>query len=352
LTVGLGNPSSPHQKGRAARAALDDARRRVARALGCEPGEVVFTASGSEAGALGLWGTFAARRSVSPRVLVSAVEHPCLREAAALRALGAEVVTLPVDARGVLKRDVLEAELARGAAVMACMWANNETGAVQPIAEVAALARAAGVPLLSDAVQAAGRLDLGKPLALADLVSISAHKFHGPHGAGALLVRRGHALVPLTPGHQERGRRGGTEDVAAACGLALALELALEARAVDSERICALRDRFEAGVQARFPSARIHAAAAPRLPNTSSLCFPGADGEGLLMALDLEGVCVSLGAACASGALSPSHVLLAMGVGAKDARSSLRFSFGRGNTDAEVDVVLDLLAKLVPRCGG
>jgi len=340
-----GNPSSTHSRGRAARELLDGARREAARALGCEPAEVVFTASGSEANALALAGIFAARHGVSPRVLLSAVEHPSVRETAK-KLRGAELVELPVDASGRMRLEDLERELAKGAAVCAAMWANNETGAVQPVDEIARLTRAAGVPFLCDAVQAAGKLPLGKVLERAEMVTLAAHKFHGPQGAGLLAVQRGLSLAPLVGGHQERGRRGGTENVAAAVGLARALTLAT---LDESPRIAALRDQFEHGVQRAFSDVRIHACDAPRIGNTSSVLFPGVDGEALLIALDLHGVCASLGAACASGALSPSHVLLAMGLSPEHARSSLRFSFGRENTDDEVDRVLALLTELVSR---
>ncbi|MBS2033209.1 MAG: cysteine desulfurase [Deltaproteobacteria bacterium] len=345
----LGNPSSTHARGRKAREALDAARREAAAALGCEPGEVVFTASGSEANALALKGAFLARRSVSARVLISAVEHPSIRESAAqLRPLGAQVVELPVDAQGRVRLEVLERELSQGASVVAVMAANNETGTIQPALEAAQLATKVQVPLLVDAVQAAGKLPMPKLVDAASLLSVSGHKLHGPAGAGLLVVKRGLQLQPLVGGHQERGRRGGTEWVAGAVGLARALTLAKELLEKARE-IEAVRDAFERQVQHALPDARVHAKDAPRLGNTSSVLFPGVDGEALLIALDLAGVCASLGAACASGALSPSHVLLAMGVAAGDARSSLRFSFGRDHTLGDVEQVVRLLAEQVPR---
>lgn len=346
----VGNPSSTHTRGRQARELLDGARRKVAELLGCEPGNVVFTASGSEADALGLAGAFHARRQVSARVLLSAVEHPAIRETAKqLAKEGAEVVELPVDAQGVLRLEVLEAELARGAAVVAVMRANNETGVVQPAAEVERRADALGVPYLCDAVQAVGKLRITRSTDMAHLLALSAHKFGGPQGAAALIVRRGVQLAPLVGGHQERGRRGGTENVAAAVGLAKALELALADAPQESSRLCVLRDRFERALLAALPGARVNGAGAERLPNTSSICFPDVDGEALLIGLDLAGVNASLGAACASGALSPSHVLLAMGLSPREARGALRFSFGPGNTEAEVDRLVSLLVELVPR---
>jgi cysteine desulfurase len=346
----LGNASSTHARGRQARAMLDDARRRVAAQLGCEPGEVVFTASGSEANALALRGTYLLERRRSPRLVHSAIEHPSVREAAAgLRELDATVVEAPVDAQGVVQLEALEEILATGAALVAVMAANHETGALQPVAAVGALARARQTRLLVDAVQVAGKRPLGGILEVAPLVSLSAHKFAGPQGAGALLVRRGVPLWPLVAGHQERGRRGGTEWVAGAVGLATALELAAQGAAERERDTRAVRDAFEAGLAQRFPTARVHARAAERLPGTSSVCFPGRDGEALLMGLDLAGICASLGAACASGSIAPSPVLLAMGCTPAEARASVRFSWGPENTRAEVETTLDALATLLAR---
>ena len=345
----LGNPSSTHARGRQAREALDAARREAANALGCEPGEVVFCGSGSEANALALKGAFLARRTTSVRVLISAIEHPSIRESAAqLKPLGAEVIELPVDAQGCVRLDVLERELARGAAIAAVMAANNETGVIQPALEATQLAKAVGVPLLVDAVQAAGKLALTKLVEHASLLSISGHKLHGPSGSALLVVKRGLTIAPLVGGHQERGRRGGTEWVAGAVGLARALTLSSELLA-KAQAIENLRDAFERQLIEALPDVRFHASDAKRLGNTSSVRFPGVDGEALLIALDLAGVCASLGAACASGALSPSHVLLAMGVAASDARSSLRFSFGRDHTLDDVREVVRVLAEHAPR---
>jgi cysteine desulfurase len=341
----LGNPSSSHARGRAARSRLDQARRQVAACLGCEPGEIVFTSSGSEGNALGLKGSYFARRKLSTRVLLSAVEHPSMRESVSqLQAIGAEPVELPVDSKGVVKLEAVERELAGGAAVIAVMAVNNETGVIQPFGQVHALAVKAQVPLLVDAVQLPGKRALALP---GELLTLSGHKFHGPQGSGVLVVRRGVTLSPLLGGHQERGRRGGTENVAGAAGLATALTLCPDDG--EQRRIETLRDRFERELCAALPGCEVHGAGALRVGNTSAVHFPGVDGEALLIALDLAGVCVSLGAACSSGALSPSHVLLAMGCSERQARSSLRFSFGRENTNAEVTRVVALLLELVPR---
>jgi cysteine desulfurase len=352
LAAGGGNASSVHRAGREARRRLEEARARVAAVLGCEPREVVFTASGSEAGALALKGAFLARADAAHRrVVLSAVEHPALLAAAAqLEAAGAEVVRVPVGPGGRVDAAAFLAAAGPGTAVASLMWANNETGVVQPVAEVARALRRAGVPFHTDAVQAAGRVAAPLREVDADLLSLSAHKLGGPAGVGALVVRRGVRLEPLTPGHQEGGARGGTQSVAFAEALAAALARSTEAAAGGgAARLASLRDRFEREVCARLPDVHVNGGGAPRTPNTSNLLFRGADGEALLIALDLEGICVSAGAACASGSLRPSHVLSAMGLSPADARASLRFSLGPLATGAEVERVVDALVTHVPR---
>jgi cysteine desulfurase len=348
---GFGNASSIHQGGRDARARLDAARARVARVLGCEPKEVTFTGSGSEADALALVGAWHARPvRERRRVVTSAVEHPALLGAAAqLEREGAEVVRVAPGADGrVRAEDVLRA-LTPDTALCSLMWANNETGVVQPAAEVARACRQRGVLFHTDAVQAAGKVPLSLREVDADLLSLSAHKFGGPPGAGVLVVRKGVDVRALTPGHQEGGRRGGTQNVPYAEALALALERASEEQPEVAARVGALRDAFEREVRAALPGVEVNGAGAPRVPNTSNLRFDGVEGEALLMALDLDGICVSSGAACASGTLTPSHVLRAMRLTAPQARGSLRFSLGPGTTEAEVERVLHALRRHVPR---
>ncbi|NMO17939.1 cysteine desulfurase [Pyxidicoccus fallax] len=348
---GFGNASSIHQSGRDARARLDAARAKVARVLGCEPKEVTFTASGSESDALALVGAWHARPVLERRrVVTSAVEHPALLGALAqLEREGAEVVRVAPGADGrVRAEDVLHA-LTPETALCSLMWANNETGVVQPAAEVARACRQRGVLFHTDAVQAAGKVPLSLREVDADLLSLSAHKFGGPQGAGVLVVRKGVDVRALTPGHQEGGRRGGTQNVPYAEALALALELAAAEQPGVSARVGALRDAFEREVRASLPGVEVNGAGAPRVPNTSNLRFDGVEGEALLIALDLEGICVSSGAACASGTLSPSHVLRAMGLTVPQARGSLRFSLGPGTPEAEVEQVLQALRRHVPR---
>ncbi len=346
------NPSSVHATGRAARARLDTARARVARLLGCEPREVVFTASGTEADALAIKGSWLARPEPHrTRVVTSSVEHPAVLFAAQqLKALGATVTEVPPAPDGQVPAEALVAQLGPDVALCSLMWANNETGVLQPVAEVARAARAAGILFHTDAVQAVGKVDVSLRHVDADLLSLSAHKFGGPAGVGVLVVRRGVKLEALSAGHQEGGRRGGTPSVALAEALALALELAHQGLAETAGRMAALRNRLEHAVLERTHGARVNGTA-PRVPNTTNLRFEGIDAETLLIALDLDGICVSTGAACASGTLQASHVLTAMGLPPKAARSSLRVSLGPRTTADEVDTAVDALVRHVTRLG-
>ena len=335
----------------ARRGAVWTRRARVARVLGCEPKEVCFTGSGSEADALALKGLWLGREeSRRRRVVSSRIEHPAVLGALAqLEALGAEVVRVPPGGDGQVSLEAMLEALTPETGLCSLMWANNETGVVQPVAELARACRQRGIPFHTDAVQVAGKLPCHLREVNADLLSLSAHKFGGPAGAGVLVVRRGVDLQALTPGHQEAGLRGGTQNVPYAEAFALALELAHEEQPATAARLQALRDGFEREVCARLPDVTVNGAGAPRVPNTSNLTFHGADGEALLIALDLEGICVSSGAACASGTLSPSHVLLAMGLTPAQAHGSLRFSLGPPTTDEDVARVVEALVRHVPR---
>jgi cysteine desulfurase len=346
-----GNASSVHRSGRYWRDRLEKARLKVARLLRCEPREVCFTSSGSEADALALKGAFLGRRDKArTRIVASQIEHPAaLGALKQLEALGAKVTRVAPGPDGRVAPERMIAELTEEVALCSLMWANNETGVLQPIAQVGRACRERGIVFHTDAVQAAGKVPTHLREIEAELVSISAHKFYGPSGIGALFIRRGVNVEALTPGHQELGRRGGTPSVPFAEALANALELACVDLSEEGARLSALRDRFERELQSRIAGVRLHGALSPRVPNTSSVEFIGADGEALLIALDLQGICVSSGAACASGSLSPSHVLRAMGLSAAEAHSSLRFSLGAGSSSAEVDRVLDALAEHVPR---
>jgi len=346
-----GNASSVHRSGRYWRDRLEKARLKLAKLLGCEPREICFTSSGSEADALALKGAFLGRRDKArTRIVASQIEHPAaLGALKQLEVLGAKVTRVAPGPDGRVAPERLIAELTEEVTLCSLMWANNETGVLQPISQVGRACRERGIVFHTDAVQAAGKVPIHLREIEAELVSISAHKFYGPSGIGALFIRRGVNVEALTPGHQELGRRGGTPSVPYAEALANALELACADLSEEGARLSALRDRFERELQSRIAGVRLHGALAPRVPNTSSVEFIGADGEALLIALDLQGICVSSGAACASGSLSPSHVLRAMGLSAAEAHSSLRFSLGAGSSSAEVDRVLDALVEHVPR---
>jgi cysteine desulfurase len=324
----------------------------VARVLGCEPREVVFTASGTESDALAIKGSWLARPEPRrTRVVTSAVEHPAVLFAARqLTALGARVTEVVPGTDGQVSAETVIEALGPDVALCSLMWANNETGVLQPVAEVARACRAAGILFHTDAVQAAGKVEVSLRHVDADLLSLSGHKFGGPPGVGVLVVRRGVKLEALSAGHQEAGRRGGTPSVAFAEALALALELAQQGLTETAPRTAALRNRLEHAVLERTSGARVNGTG-PRVPNTTNLRFDGVDAETLLIALDLDGICVSTGAACASGTLQASHVLTAMGLSAKQARSSLRVSLGPGSTAEEVDQAVNALVRHVTRLG-
>jgi cysteine desulfurase len=348
------NPSSTHAPGRAAREALEAARADVARALGAEPPEIVFTSGGTEADNLAVRGGALAARSDDPsrtRVVFTGAEHAAVREAAlSLGADGFEPVELPVNARGVPVPDASRAFDERTALASAIL-ANNETGAVfDSFAEFAAQARSAGAVVHTDAVQAIGKIPVDVRALGVDLLSLTAHKFGGPVGAGALFVRKGVRVQPLAAGGgQERGRRGGTENVAAIVGLGAAIRLASAHLSSEAARLTALRDRLEAGLLARVPDVRINAARGPRLPTATSALFPGTEAETLVAALDLDGIAVSAGSACHAGTTAPSRVLLALGLSPAEARATLRFSFGRTSCEEDVDRLLEAVPHAVER---
>ena len=348
------NPSSTHGPGRAAREAVEAARAEVARVLGAEPSEIVFTSGGTEADTLAVRGGARAAREADPsrtRVAFTAAEHAAVREAAvALEADGFEPVEVPVNAHGVPAASAFAAADERTALVSAIL-ANNETGAVfDSLPELATRARAAGAVVQTDAVQAIGKIRVDVRALGVDLLALTAHKFGGPMGAGALFVRKGVRVQPLAAGGgQERGRRGGTENVAAIVGLGAAIRLASERLSTEARRLGGLRDRFEAGLLARVPDVKINAAAGSRLPTASSAMFPGTEAETLAAALDLEGIAVSAGAACHAGTTAPSRVLLALGLSPAEARATVRFSFGQTSREEDVDRLLEEVPRVVER---
>ena len=346
----FGNPSSVHAAGRAARDLLDGARERVARALGARPGEVVFTSGATESAALAVRGVLGASPAGRDELVVTAVEHPCvLSLAQALAREGRRVHVVPVDRRGLPDLDAARAAIGPRTALACAMVANNETGVVLPVRELAALARDAGAPFFTDAVQAVGKLPVDVATLGADLLALTGQKFGGPRGAGALWVKPGLPLAPVLGGSQERGRRAGTENLPGIAGLGAAIEVATARVAEEGRRLGALRDRLEAGLLAEVPGARVNGAGAPRLPNTLSITLPEVDAEALLIALDLEGVCASAGSACHSGSSRPSPVLAAMGLSAAEARATLRLSLGWTSSEDDVACALALVPGLAAR---
>lgn len=341
-----GNPSSLHRFGQAARNAVEEAREKVAALIGGRPPEVVFTASGTEANNAVL--SHAARGAGGRgHLVISAIEHPSVREGAARREkAGMEVTRVSPAGDGVVPAAAILRALRPDTRLVALMLANNELGTLQPVAVVAAACRERGLPVLCDAVQAVGKVPVNAPALGVDYLVLGAHKFYGPLGAAAVWVRKGVELSPLlVGGSQERRRRAGTENVPALAGLGEAAAAANDEMAERTASLAALRDRFETELARRMPGVVFHCQAAPRLPNTSHLAFPGIEGEALLIRLDLAGFAVSTGSACSSGTVEPSKTLLAAGISADEALSSLRVSFGISNTLAEVEAFLDALER-------
>jgi cysteine desulfurase len=333
-----GNASSIHHFGQAAKRRLEAARRTMAARLGCSDREIVFTSGGTESDNLAIFGVARREKSRSRHAVTSAIEHPAVLNAfAQLEREGMEITWLPVERAGIISVDDVRRALRPNTALISVMHVNNETGVVQPIAEIAEVARAAGVPFHCDGVQACGRIAVNVRELGVDLYSISGHKFGAPKGVGALYVRKGVELAPLLHGgRHERGRRAGTENVVGAGALSRALELGF-----DWSALAALRDRLEAGILERVPGTTVNGGRTHRAPNTSNIRFEAIEGEAMVIALDLRGYAVSSGSACSSGAVEPSHVLLAMGLSPDEARSSVRFSLGPGNTAEQVDGLIE-----------
>lgn len=348
----FGNPSSLHGPGRAARQALEEARTALARALGAADKDVVvFTSGGTEADNLALKGVAFGQAARGRHLIVSSVEHHAvLHTAAWLATQGFEVTRLRVDPAGRLDPDDLRRALRSDTILVSLMHGNNETGVLFPVAELAAICRERGVAFHTDAVQSLGKAPLDWTALGADLVSLSAHKVQGPPGIGALLVRRGLRMQPLLHGgSQERSRRAGTENVPAAVGFAAAAQRAVADLPGRITRLRALRDRLEGGLLAAVPDIAVNGRGAERLPHTSNLAVLGLEAESVILALDLEGIAVSSGAACSSGSLEPSHVLLAMGLPRPRVQASVRFSLGATTTAEEIEHVLAVVPEVVQR---
>ncbi len=351
LLAGSYNPSSTHADGRAARAVLDDARATVARVLGARPREIVFTAGGSEGDVLAIVGAAKARAGAGRHVITAATEHHAVLHAVdVLEAEGWSVTRLGVTPAGVVDPQAVAAAIRPDTTLVSIMLGNNETGTIQPVAAIADAAHARGVLVHTDAVQAAGYLDLDVDRLGVDLLTLSGHKFGAPKGVGVLYVRTGTPVAPqIVGGGQEHGLRAGTENLAGIAGLARALALAEAERPEVAPRVGSRRDRLEAAVLARVRDVRTVAAGAPRLPHIASLAFADVPSDALLIALDLEGVSASAGSACAAGSLEPSHVVEALGIPAPYATGVVRFSLGRETTEAEVDRAAAIVAAVVDR---
>jgi cysteine desulfurase len=354
----LGNASSLHGSGRRARRRGAESREQLAVSLGARPSEVVFTAGGTEADNLAVKGIYWARRDAEPRrrrIIASSVEHHAVLDAVEWLATheGAEVTWLPVDEHGTVAPSALRAALAadpESVALVTVMWANNEVGTVQPVTALAELAHEFGVPLHTDAVQAVGSLAVDFGASGADALTMTGHKLGGAYGAGALLLRRDVDCVPLLHGGgQERDVRSGTLDMPGAIGLAVATSLAVERRAALAPRIALLRDSLVDGVREIVPDVVVNGHPTDRLPGIAYLSFPGCEGDSLLMLLDARGIECSTGSACSAGVAQPSHVLIAMGASAAQARGSLRFSLGHTSTADDVTAVLDAIGPVVER---
>jgi cysteine desulfurase len=347
-----GNASSVHAYGQRAKAAMDHARTAVASLIGAEPAEIVFTGSGTESDNFALRGA-AEALSVRGRrrIITSAIEHEAvLNTGRHLAKRGVELTVLPVTSDGVVSVDALREAIGDDVAIVSVMHANNEIGTIQPVAELAAIAHEHGALMHTDAVQSVGKIPVDVRALGVDLLSLSAHKFYGPKGTGALWMRRSARLAPiLTGGRHERNRRAGTENVPGIIGLGVAAALAGHSLAADADRLGTLRDRLERQVLAGVPGTIVNGAGAPRVPNTSNIGFTGIEAESLLIALDLEGFAVSTGAACSSGTLEPSHVLKAMHLPNGRAQNAIRFSLGASNTVEDVDRLCAVLPGIVSK---
>jgi len=352
LTGLFGNPSSVHYFGQQAKAALDEARTAVAALIGGEPSEIVFTSGGTEADNFAIRGVAETLEATARRQLItSAIEHEAvLNTLKALARRGWRTTILPVDATGIVSADALRNAVTDETALVSIMHANNEIGTIQPVAELAEIAHSRGALFHTDAVQTAGKIPMNVRALGVDLLALSAHKFYGPKGVGALWIRRGARLVPvLTGGRHERNRRAGTENTAGIVGMGVAARHALATMPSEGPRLAALRDRLENKILGAVQRTEVNGARDARVPNTTNISFERVEAESLLIALDLEGVAVSTGSACSSGTLEPSHVLRAMGLSPGRTQSSIRFSLGSANMEEQIDYVASILPNIVSK---
>jgi cysteine desulfurase len=350
-----GNASSVHHFGQQAKAAIDDARSSVAALINADASEIVFTSGGTESDNFAIRGVAEAIEPTGRRHLIaSAIEHEAvLNTLKALARRGWHTTLLPVEQSGIVSPDRLREAMTKETALVSVMHANNEIGTVQPIAELAGIAHAGGALMHTDAVQSVGKIPVDVRELGVDLLSLSAHKFNGPKGTGALWIKRGTRMVPtMTGGKHERNRRAGTENVPAIVGLGVGARLAAKKLTSEGDRVAGLRDRLEEGILQSVSGTAINGVRSPRVPNTTNISFDRVEAESLLIALDLEGIAVSTGSACSSGTLEPSHVLRAMGLPAHRTQNSLRFSLGSLSTAEEVERVIEVLPRLVEKLRG
>ncbi len=346
-----GNPSSLHMPGQRAKKALEDSRDTVARALGADPSEITFTSGGTESDNQAIVGVARARAERGRHVVTSTIEHHAVLNVCEwLASQGRDVTYVCVDRQGLIDLEALEGSLRPDTVLISVMLANNEVGTIEPLDEIARIAHSRGIPVHTDAVQAVGKMPVRVDDLGVDLLSLAAHKFYGPKGIGVLYVRRGTAIEPLLyGGHQERALRPGTQNVPSIVGLATALRLATMEQATEANRLAALRDRLERGILEHIPGVHVNGHRTQRLPNILNASFGGVEGEAMLLALDLRGIAVSTGSACAAGSTDPSHVLQAMGLQRAEAGGALRFSLGHANSEEDIDYTVETLVDVVGR---
>jgi cysteine desulfurase len=351
FTERFANPSAFYRFAQEVRGEVEKARERVARLIHAEPEEIIFTSGGTEADNTAIKGVAFALRDKGKHIITSAVEHHAVLHACQyLEKFGFEITLLPVDGYGIVDLTALTRAIREDTILITIMHANNETGTIEPIEEIARIAHERGILVHTDAIQTVGKLVIDVKAMGLDLLSLSGHKMYGPKGIGALFVRKGVTIDPLVHGgHHERNRRAGTENVPGIVGLGMAAEVAQAESPHNERRIRALRDRLEQGILERIPAVVVNGHPEKRLFNTLNCCFTGIEGEGILIGLDFEGVCASSGSACTSGSLDPSHVLLALGVPHEVAHGSLRLSLNKFNTEEDVDTVIEVLPKIVGR---
>ncbi|MBL7068645.1 MAG: cysteine desulfurase NifS [Candidatus Omnitrophica bacterium] len=348
----FGNASSVHRFGREARKAVEEARKNLASLLGAKRAdEIIFTSGGTESDNFAIKGVARALRDKGNHIITSSVEHLAVHNTCKfLEKNGYSVTYIPVDKYGIIDLEAFKKSITDETILVTIMYANNETGTVEPLAEITKIAKERGVYLHTDAVQAVGKIDVNVEELGVDLLSLSGHKFCGPKGVGALYVRRGTKIAPMQiGGHHERNRRAGTENVPAIVGIGKAAELAGKNMAREAARIRDLRDRLQEGIEKSIKEVRLNGHPARRLPNTCNISFEYLEGESIILNLDMEGVAVSTGSACTSGSLEPSHVLISMGVSPQTAQGSIRFSLGRVNTKEDIDYLLKILPPIIER---